>query len=565
MKKHDAGNERRENEIAVLQESYHALTDRTSFDRLMLAWDRLLEQSRGELESSRMQRHFELISPLLGDPFPLDQDKHIASIVNDFRVPAMLLNTDLAVVRSNLKMENVWSLTSGSLFEPRFADERSAEEFASVCGALSGKSNRRRALVNLVDSEGGSVLALVGAHEVGDRARPLLRVELLLHGLGADGRSLLRRTFALTEAELGVCDAFMASASIQQVAEQRGTSSATVKRQLAQIFEKTGVTRQIDLLSLLVGIAEGELPELDADMPKWRDPYDRLRFVDDDGPALAYSWAGHPDGRPAVLVHGPMTGYAMQPLVARKLEEAGVKLLCLIRPGFGPSVPDRTRPAVDSGAEAIGRLIDHCGIDACPVIGINAGVVPVVRFAAANPGRVSALGNIGGYLPLATRQQRKHLAINHRIFFNVTSVAPLAADYMARLAWRNARDFGAEFVWSKLYQDSPIDRRTMLDSRILPYSFAAMTMTMCQGHDTFRRDLALQIDDWAAYLENLPVPLRILAGDSDPNAPADVISDFAKRHTSISLRFLTGASQTLIHSHPRDCAAFLATLAAIGS
>ncbi|MEC7818695.1 MAG: alpha/beta hydrolase [Pseudomonadota bacterium] len=565
MKKHDADKERRENEIAVLQESYHALTDRTSFDRLMLAWDRLLERNRGDLKSLRMQRHFELISPLLDDPSPLDHDRHIAAIVNDFRVPAMLLNTDLAVVRSNLKMENVWSLTSGSSFEPRFADERSAEEFASVRGAVSGKSNRRRALVNLVDSEGGSVLALVGAHEVGDRARPLLRVELLQRGLGADGRSLLRHTFALTEAELEVCDAFMCSASIQQVAEQRGTSSATVKRQLAQIFEKTGVTRQIDLLSLLVGVAGVELPEADADMPKWRDPYDRLAFVDDDGPALAYTWTGHPDGRPAVLVHGPMTGYAMQPLVGRKLEQAGIKLLCLIRPGFGPSAPDRTRPAVEAGAGAISRLIDHFGLEACPLIGINAGVVPVVRFAATNPGRVSALGNIGGYLPLATSQQRKHLAINHRIFFNVTSVAPLAADYMARLAWRNARDLGAEFVWSKLYQDSQIDQRTMLDSRILPYSFAAMTMTMCQGHDTFRRDLALQIDDWAAHLENLPVPLHILAGDSDPNAPADAIRDFAARHPSISLQFLTGGSQTLIHSHPRDCAAFLANLAAIGS
>ena len=64
MKKHDADKERRENEIAVLQESYHALTDRTSFDRLMLAWDRLLERNRGDLKSLRMQRHFELISPL---------------------------------------------------------------------------------------------------------------------------------------------------------------------------------------------------------------------------------------------------------------------------------------------------------------------------------------------------------------------------------------------------------------------------------------------------------------------------------------------------------------------
>ncbi|WP_300540626.1 hypothetical protein, partial [uncultured Nocardioides sp.] len=100
------------------------------------------------------------------------------------------------------------------------------------------------------------------------------------------------------------------------------------------------------------------------------------------------------------------------------------------------------RAEVEAGAGAISRLIDHFGLEACPLIGINAGVVPVVRFAATNPGRVSALGNIGGYLPLATSQQRKHLAINHRIFFNVTSVAPLAADYMARLAWRNARDLG---------------------------------------------------------------------------------------------------------------------------
>ena len=557
-----AEGETRASEIAVLQESYHALTDRTSFDRLMLAWDRLLKQSSGQLESARMKRHFALISPLLDDPSSRDRDLHIAAIMNDFRVPAMLLNENLTVVRSNLRMEDAWSLTSGSSFQPRFAEDRSAEEFASVHKSLSGRSNQRRALIKLVNPQGQAVLALAGRHEIGETARPLLRIELLQHRLGTEGRSLLSSTFALTEAELEVCDAFLSSASIQKVADGRGTSLATVKRQIAQIFEKTGVGRQIDLLSLLVGVAEVENPAVEADLPNWRDPYGRVAFVQDAGAPLAYTWTGHSEGRPIVIVHGPTTGYAMQPRIGQVLERAGIKLLCLIRPGFGPSATDPTRSAVEAGVHSIKRLLDHCGIDACPILGINAGVIPVVRFAEAHPRRVSSLGNIGGYLPLDTRQRRSHLPINHRIFFNVTSVAPLAADYMARLAWRNARDLGAEFVWSKLYQDSPVDRATMLDPLVLPYSFAAMTMTMCQGHETFRRDLALQIDAWAECIPNLPVPLRMLCGDSDPNAPLDLLRAFAARHANVRLEFAAGGSQTLAHSHPEQMAQFTVNLLA---
>lgn len=63
---------------------------------------------------------------------------------------------------------------------------------------------------------------------------------------------LVRRLFALSEAEAELAVALCCGKTLDDVAQQRGTSINTVKSQLKSIFLKTGTKRQPELVSLLL-------------------------------------------------------------------------------------------------------------------------------------------------------------------------------------------------------------------------------------------------------------------------------------------------------------------------
>jgi DNA-binding CsgD family transcriptional regulator len=63
---------------------------------------------------------------------------------------------------------------------------------------------------------------------------------------------LIRRLFALSEAEAELSAALCCGKTLDDVASQRGTSINTIKSQLKSIFLKTGTKRQSELVSLLL-------------------------------------------------------------------------------------------------------------------------------------------------------------------------------------------------------------------------------------------------------------------------------------------------------------------------
>jgi DNA-binding CsgD family transcriptional regulator len=69
------------------------------------------------------------------------------------------------------------------------------------------------------------------------------------HKLSVDG---LSRIFKLTSSEHSVTDLLVNGADVREVAESRGTSTATVRSQLKQIFLKTGAVSQLELVRLAV-------------------------------------------------------------------------------------------------------------------------------------------------------------------------------------------------------------------------------------------------------------------------------------------------------------------------
>jgi DNA-binding CsgD family transcriptional regulator/PAS domain-containing protein len=67
--------------------------------------------------------------------------------------------------------------------------------------------------------------------------------------------AIIGRTYGLTPAELRVLLALVDVGGIREVAEELGVASNTIKTHVSRLFEKTGASRQVDLVKLVAGFS----------------------------------------------------------------------------------------------------------------------------------------------------------------------------------------------------------------------------------------------------------------------------------------------------------------------
>ena len=105
----------------------------------------------------------------------------------------------------------------------------------------------------------------------------------------------------------------------------------------------------------------------------------------------AQCWLGGADAGPVVVLHHgcPDTRWAARSGEAGA-REAGVRLLCVNRPGYGTSTRHASSHA--SVADDVVAVLDLLGIDRVAALGMSVGGAYAVTLAALHPQRVDALG-----------------------------------------------------------------------------------------------------------------------------------------------------------------------------
>jgi len=81
-----------------------------------------------------------------------------------------------------------------------------------------------------------------------------------------DGAATTATAFGLTPAETRVLASLLASRTLAETAQVLGIAASTARTHLDNIFSKTGVTRQADLMRLATGLVPptrsgGQVPE----------------------------------------------------------------------------------------------------------------------------------------------------------------------------------------------------------------------------------------------------------------------------------------------------------------
>jgi DNA-binding CsgD family transcriptional regulator/pimeloyl-ACP methyl ester carboxylesterase len=355
---------------------------------------------------------------------------------------------------------------------------------------------------------------------------------------------MLREAFGLTDAEVEIAQLLYEYSDPAAVADARGTSLRTVRNQLQQIFDKTQASGQVELVRLLALLCANTADRA-SPQAGWQDPLGRERIFEDRlGRRIAYSWMGKEGGRPALLIHGPLSGYVLANEIEEAVTAAGIQIFTLCRPGFGNSDPAKG-DALEDGVNAILALADHLDFRDCLGIGIVNGLVPLIEAAAQAKGRFGRLLGIGSTFPLSPANM-KHLPPVQRTVFALAYRRAKALDVIIAAGLRLARRYGVEFVLARATASSKADREALFNPDNLGRVMASASMVIAQDGSAFTRDLSLMFHDFRPALAQA-CPLHILAGEVDPIFPLWGVEEMADAGLC-TFEIVPGAGQDLYYS-----------------
>ena len=220
-------------------------------------------------------------------------------------------------------------------------------------------------------------------------------------------KDTLKDLYGLTGKETEVCQHILKGENATQLAVSMNVTRETVKSHLKQIFQKTNLRSQLELVRVLTQLTSvaailnfkakataSKNLTLKQDYIFLQSEICKTRY----GTDLCYSVCGDPNGRPMILFHSPFGSRLTWEGMAMAAKRHGIKLYCFDRPGYGNS-----GPVPDYGAKSIAACIDDLlkanGHDRADLIGFGFGASLLLD---ACPYVDCSIDNVYLYFSLAT-------------------------------------------------------------------------------------------------------------------------------------------------------------------
>lgn len=225
-----------------------------------------------------------------------------------------------------------------------------------------------------------------------------------------------------------------------------------------------------------------------------------------DGRQLGYAEYGPPAGDPFLLFHGtPGSRYTVF-LEPALLEEYGIRLIVLERPGFGKSTYDSDREIIDWPAD-VREATAALEIEEFSLLGASGGGPYVLVCAARMPERLAEVGIVSGLGPLDAPGATDGLSLISRFGFKIAPL-PFAL-------W--------PFLWMVIQS-----------IRIAP-GHDAIQEGVRQGPNGPLHEHRLQVRPWGFELRDIPVHVHLWHGERDTATPISMAEHVAEQLPSSAL------------------------------
>ena len=269
-----------------------------------------------------------------------------------------------------------------------------------------------------------------------------------------------------------------------------------------------------------------------------------------DGRDLAWTEWGLPDGRPVLFVPGAGMSGALG-FGTDVLDELGLRLLALDRPGLGRSSPDPGK-TFTSWVGDVRCLVDRLGLRSVLGIGFSQGAPFAVALAGV--GLLDAVALVAGQDDL--RGQRHLLVPEVAGMLDAVDADPTGFEReISRVA-------DAGWLWGVILDTAaPVDRELYERTGLGAAVRAALADGFAQGAAGYARDLVTALGPWPVPAEEIPVPVHLWYGAEDTSTvhSPDLGAALARRIPAVRHTVLDGEAGALLWTRARDVLAALTT------
>lgn len=520
---------------------YASALDPRRYDDLMARWQahmdaalaRLDSESGIEADGGEIERHFNrafAILERLGRQG--SEGRSVDALVESESRPAMLVETGGRIVAVNTRAFELFGISAG-------------DSIAALSLEATGLANIRQALSRLAEEPVGRLLTMTRILSPNDGTTPI--VALTRAEAGGSRRpvgllsvadiawserigEMLMQVFGLTRAECEVARGIIGGQSLDVLAAARERSLQTVRTQAKSILRKLELRTQAELIRMVAALMQMDVsPELPG--RAGRDPVTaRVTIMRGSGRLLDVVAIGPECGRPALFVHGMLDGHGVTQACQEQLFARGIRLIAPVRPNFGGSSPDgEAAHAPERFADDLAAVMDHFGVERCPVIGHMAGSVYAFAAAARLGDRITHIVSMSGGVPIISLDQFARMTPRQRIVAHTARFAPRLLPLILRAGIALLDSGGDRAFMNALYRSAPVDFAIATVPEVFTLLCDGYRFTIAQGHRAFEIDAHHVVRDWSEYVAGSRQKVTLLHGTHDPVVVVESVRAFAGR------------------------------------
>jgi pimeloyl-ACP methyl ester carboxylesterase len=275
-------------------------------------------------------------------------------------------------------------------------------------------------------------------------------------------------------------------------------------------------------------------------------------YIEVDGDRrLAYRSTGPADGFPLFFFHGlgqsRLTVHPDESII----DDLGIRLVAIDRPGVGLSDPQPKRILLDWPAD-VSVIADRLGYQQFAILGHSAGAPYVAACAYAMPERILSATIVSGISPPSRSLLRPMLASQFWKMGMLLFCVPALTRPVIWAVVAYARPRASRLYGRHLAHLPEADRQAMADPAMREMRIVSMLEAFRQGPEGLCEDIALLRRAWGFDVEAIEMPVRVIHGERDNIVDVSFGRELVRRIPNCLPDFRPELGHNMLLSHWRE-------------
>jgi pimeloyl-ACP methyl ester carboxylesterase/DNA-binding CsgD family transcriptional regulator len=477
-------------------------------------------------------------------------------------LPALIIDQQLGVVSKNTLADDLFTGHRDIIVQNNrvlFHAQSLTNELRRAIEALTedtGKSSMTVRLSDHSDTRPGSLLV--------SRAQSITATNGTNHFLilvasptfsSKVSPDFLIETYGLSPREADVAIQIVSSKTPKEIAELHNTSIHTVRVQMKSIFSKTGVSRQSELVKLILTgpflVENLSRKNFDKQLNDKHLPSLNRTMTLADNRTLGFAEYGDIEGEPVFVFH-PSTGSRLQShpdnAIAKSL---GARLIIPDRPGFGLSSPLPGR-ALSDWPDDVEQLADLLGIDHFSVVGFCGGAPYALSCGHKLPERIKHVSIVSGVTPFNNINLLHGINTANKILLKTATMLPNSLFSLVSIMMRGLVKDPGQYLDRLHGHLCKTDSDALAEPEFLENFISALGEALRQGPRAFSDEQILFSKDWKFTPRDVKTPVSLWHGEQDHHVSVQLAERLGHELPDCQSAILPNYGHFMIYHRWRD-------------